>query len=370
MSQTLEIQPVHEPFVDALLSGDNSAQLDPKQQELILKEADRLPFQWLGLAWQKTRSQSMHLLVRIAQEGVQLLLEECNNRLAKHKSGFHEYLQDKFTRFITYLQTNHSKHFNSSSRMPRNMWEIIKKQTDTVLPSEEPCTLQMADTELLDLIRARYLATTQPGCPSFAMADYWNTLVAQLKQLPPGEDMTLRVIYLLVSYNFNSSHFVSYLLHRFAYGAPEENALLHWTEHIHQVNLIPLVAGLHFDKKAPSCKALIQEAITAEINAIGFITGIPSRSAASAAETPFLHTNLTVTQLAGLIRLLVETGILTCDNHTQLTRDIAACFTTRNRNAFSAESMRQKYYNQDMASIGMLKTHLGNMMEKLRGYQV
>ncbi len=366
MSQSLHMLPVHEPFIEAVSSARAGASLSSEQKELIVKEADRLPFQWLRTAWQKTKKQSMHLLVHLAQEGVLLLLELVNDSLHEKRSPFQEYLQQKFTDFIGYLQKNYSSYFNTKSRMPLNMWRAVKQQTDCILETDTDSPLLLADSELVELLRQRYLVSTGPHVPSFATANYWLTVTEQLKGLPPCDDMTLRMIYLLVSYNFNSGVFVSYLLHRYANAMPQSDTAAHWARHIQQVNRIADVHGICYDADAASCKELLLAGITEEINALGFIDKVLSD--ATSADTRVIHTNLTVTQLAGLIRLMVDAGILECDNHAQLMKYIANSFTSRNRYAFTGDSLRQKYYQQDTAAVSILKTHLANMMAQLTKY--
>jgi hypothetical protein len=368
MSQPMHMPPVHEPFIEAVSYTDTGITLSKEQQDKILRDADQLPFQWLRTAWQKAKGQSMTWLVHLAQEGVLLLLEQVNNRLEKKKSVFHEQLRARFTDFIIYLRRNYSEYFNEKSRMPQNMWLSIQEQTDTLLVTEDDHPLQAADKELAELVRQNYLATTRPDAPSFARAGYWLTIAERLMALPAGDDPSMRIIYLLISYNFNNGPFVSYLLHRFASEIPEGDAARHWTMHLQQVNRIANVPGICFDDQSPTCREALMERITDEIKALDYISQLSPVNINGQTAINYIHTNLTVTQLAILIRLMVDVEVLECEKHADLMKNITACFTSRNKTVFSSESLRQKYYNQDPASLSILTSILNRMMAQLKRY--
>jgi hypothetical protein len=368
MSQPMHMPPVHEPFIEAVSYTDTGITLSKEQQDKILREADQLPFQWLRTAWQKAKGQSMTWLVHLAQEGVLLLLEQVNNRLQKNKSVFHEQLRARFTDFIIYLRRNYSEYFNDKSRMPQNMWQSIQEQTDTLLVTEDDHPLQAADKELAELVRQNYLATTRPDAPSFARAGYWLTIAERLMALPAGDDPSMRIIYLLISYNFNNGPFVSYLLHRFASEIYEEDAARHWTIHMQQINRIADVPGICFDDQSPGCKEVLMERITDEIKALDFIVQMAMNDQQSGAALEKIDTGMTSARLGLFCRLLLDAGLVTDKDKFSLARKFSMFFTTA-RGGATADRVYNTMYTVDEKEIGPMKDDIIKMLNCINAIQ-
>jgi hypothetical protein len=82
---------------------------------------------------------------------------------------------------------------------------------------------------------------------------------------------------------------------------------------------------------------------------------------------PFtLQTCLTVQQVALLVRLHTETGVIRSENHTALLKQLAAVLSTPQTANVSAESLRVKFYTPDKAARDILKDYLFMMINKLR----
>lgn len=78
-----------------------------------------------------------------------------------------------------------------------------------------------------------------------------------------------------------------------------------------------------------------------------------------------IETNLSVSQLAYLFRLMYETGYLKVRNQTDLLQFIADNFMTGNTHTISTRSLRSKYYNVDSATRDSVKELLVKVLEKL-----
>lgn len=82
-----------------------------------------------------------------------------------------------------------------------------------------------------------------------------------------------------------------------------------------------------------------------------------------------LVTSLSVPQLALLLRLMVDAGMLVQgQNITALMSRIATHMQTRKALHISAESLRVKYYSPEKAAISILRDYIQKMMQLLRNY--
>jgi hypothetical protein len=364
MGKVRDIAAVHEQFIEAIVTTD--APLTEQEQALLLKEADHLPFHWLQRAYRKAKKQTLHIAVKLAQEGTLLLLNRLHARLRKNASPFHEHLQEKLTHFINYLRKHYQPYFDTKTPMPDNMWLAIKTQVDTLLEPGEASVLLHADDELAALLRNQYQNATMHGTPNYHTAEYWLQLKGALQGSLQVNEVTLSTIYILVASNFNSAAFVTYLLQRFTHALPAEgDANDHWAEHLRQLNRIVDRPGMCFDPGNRSCKELLFASINDEMRAHSF-----SRYLAPAFEAPVsFKTKLSAPQLALFYRLQVDLGIISVDNKHELMQQLAQVYQTPAGN-ISPKRLKDKFYNIEPSAIEAMKSYAIEMMNLLRKYEV
>ena len=85
-------------------------------------------------------------------------------------------------------------------------------------------------------------------------------------------------------------------------------------------------------------------------------------------KTEPVFTSLSVAQLAFLIKLLVDTGIINNKNQTELLKTISKTICTHRNEAISADSLRNKYYNVDKNTTDAVKNMLIDMVNKSKNY--
>lgn len=78
-----------------------------------------------------------------------------------------------------------------------------------------------------------------------------------------------------------------------------------------------------------------------------------------------IETDLSVSQLAYLFRLMYEVGMLKVYNQTDLLKFISINFKTNNTQTISTRSLRSKYYNIDSATRESVKKLLEGLLAKL-----
>jgi hypothetical protein len=78
-----------------------------------------------------------------------------------------------------------------------------------------------------------------------------------------------------------------------------------------------------------------------------------------------IETDLSVSQLAYLFRLMYEVGMLKVYNQTDLLKFISGYFKTNNTQVISTRSLRSKYYNIDSTTRESVKKLLEALLAKL-----
>lgn len=119
------------------------------------------------------------------------------------------------------------------------------------------------------------------------------------------------------------------------------------------INLLELLEDFIQDNFQESIAALLQNSATAP----------------AAESIPSISIALSVPQLAVLLRLLVDAGIITgVTNITHFTGIVAKNISTHKPVPVSAESLRSKYYSPDIPSLNIMKQHLLKMMRLISSY--
>lgn len=105
-----------------------------------------------------------------------------------------------------------------------------------------------------------------------------------------------------------------------------------------------------------------------DIPCMGLPAYIESKKAPASSGEPLI-TSLSVPQLALLIRLMVDAGMLVQgQNISALMSKIATHIQTRKVLHISAESLRVKYYSPEKAAISILRDYMQKMIQLLRNY--
>jgi hypothetical protein len=79
-----------------------------------------------------------------------------------------------------------------------------------------------------------------------------------------------------------------------------------------------------------------------------------------------LFTNLSVAQLAAFTRIVVEAGIISCNNQKQLFATLASNIRTAGTSAISPQSFRNKYYVPEASTISAVKDLCIRMLNEAR----
>lgn len=290
--------------------------------------------------------------------------------LSEECISFYKNIEAPLLHLLGFLQTNFEEHFNNDQKMPEA--DSLQTQQYFLLSAAnlEKQVAKSISMQMLQLITTPIKAYYNPGSDcrlSYGMYRYWKTVLEQLQLVSTsGNDAWIQT---LILHNFNHGGFINYVMETYQLAMVHDTAaqkIEQWAIHLRAVNRLHPIPNLSLYKDAPTCQQLLLTAINAEIT-INQTQFSNAQSPNPQSPKPF-QTTLSVPQLAAMVRLLVDAGILTCDNQTLLLKNISRNFTTRQQQEVSHESLRQKYYNPDTATVSILKTHLANMMGQLRLY--
>ena len=84
--------------------------------------------------------------------------------------------------------------------------------------------------------------------------------------------------------------------------------------------------------------------------------------------TPKVQTSLSVAHLSLGLKLLMDAGVITNKNSTEVMRMVARNFRTEKRESISEDSLRNKVYNIESGTVEGMKDVIIGLLNLVRGY--
>jgi hypothetical protein len=357
---------VNDQLFQAIEAGDELPELNKQEEKRVMEHVNKLSLRFMRDAIKMAGIKSMNLLVRTAQSCMHTLLNYLHRKQLKNHTKLRSRIQDALCSFLYSLKDHYTDHFDHNASMPLPVWLPLHEKLLQAIGPGEDSVFEGMEYELVSVVKNSLEDIGNGKTPSYRMADYWTMLLEKVSTTLPGSgNTTLRAIFTLVAYNFNSVRFVQYLVDRYMAGLPTAgNALEQWKHNLLHVNRIIEVPGYALYVNAPSCKHTLTNMIQTEIAACNFTREGETFMASQA----FLKYGLSVQQLALFLRVQVEAGIFVCDNITEFFKIICLHSCTTRADGLSAESLLKKYYEKDRGSIMILLEYNARMHNLLKSY--
>jgi hypothetical protein len=268
-------------------------------------------------------------------------------------AAFYRQLQHCLLQFLEFLQQDFYDYCNPAQRVPAAVYFGMQQRMFAWLT-----VLQKPGGEHIQLsfLVAKRLRSDWLQGLSYARYGYWCHLRDAWQE--PGDRMDL-----LIRNNFNDEEFVGYAMAAWALeaGADPQG---YWRRKATVLNHTFCCETIALTGQKSSCRDMLLSAIKTLTVALRSLPG----SAEQGSSLKPIRTNLTLGQLAGLVRLMADTGMLVSANQSMLIKQVADFFDVRNGANYSTESLRQKYYHPDPPALNILRSQLINMMSKLSSY--
>lgn len=359
-------------MLDQLVPRAGSSVVTAKDQDKILTAIESLQLHFMKAHLAQDAGKIGKVAVRSSQAAGSYLLNTVYDQHLAEPAEVYLHIQNGLCGFIDGLYKNFPGQFDYSMPMPLPCWLKISAAMEDRLESLERKGVPKA---LPNLIRAELHYACLHHTPDYIAGQYWQSLTQQLQDCRPEPKSNVRsdlksdqellnnaVINCLVGCNFNSGKFICYVLDAAAEELTEEDSpVVYWANMLKRMNRLPISPEMQLYRNADSCKTQLIESFKNELFAA-------EQLHTDDVVQDKLITGLSVGQFALLIRLLVDTGVLKTRNTNQLIRLFSRLVKTTRTVEISAESLRQKYYQINAASIKMMREHLVEMMSKLKEY--
>nr|WKN38682.1 hypothetical protein K4G66_08200 [Tunicatimonas sp. TK19036] len=199
---------------------------------------------------------------------------------------------------------------------------------------------------------------------------YYQRLVQELEAFTQQKTVTDEsLLSVLLHMNFNSPAMRQWLVkHLQNQLDTQENrqqplSLLYYYEKWYHQQPVP--QGLAYDPMGPALQQHILSWIKEEIRYREKRADVPFPATESSVSQDKVKTNLSVAQIALLLRLCSEVGIFPEQNLSNLCRRFSSILHSLKEEDISAESLRGKYYEHDRRSVQVLKEKVIAMLNYL-----
>ena len=181
------------------------------------------------------------------------------------------------------------------------------------------------------------------------------------------------IINLLIYLNFNCIRFFNYYILQLVELTKDiDTGLIEfYSLQLKIVNQLPVKPGFIFKVQLPFIRDQIGTWVTEELyflekrhqlNAL-----ISDSKNEEPAFTPKVQTSLSVAHLSLGLKLLMDAGVITNRNPTELMRMVARNFSTEKRESISENSLRNKVYNIESGTVEGMKEVIIRLMNLVRG---
>ena len=138
------------------------------------------------------------------------------------------------------------------------------------------------------------------------------------------------------------------------------------------VNQLPMKPGFIFKVQLPFIRDQIGTWVIEELYFLEkryqLATPLTFQKTEEPAATPKVQTSLSVAHLSLGLKLLMDAGVITNKNSTEVMRMVAKNFRTEKRESISEDRLRNKAYNIESGTVEGMKDVIIGLLNLVRGY--
>ena len=348
----------------AIVVDDGLPELTEEQEKIVIDRGNTLSLRFLRDALRYAGKRTMRSMVRAAQASACLLLGYLHRRRERNKgdvSFLFGRIETCLGSFVEYLHSDFKGYFSHKKPMPHQLWQPVKGLVLEVIGTDAHTAL--CRDELLRIALTK--ALEENATPSWVEADYWKRITAKLAVLPRnGVDDAMHAAYILITWNFNSEHFVEYMLHRYALAIGEEmHPRQQWHENHMTLVRITVTRRYALYPNLVSCKDMLLAQIDEEMAACTFSEHLHRTQ-------PAIALPLSVAQIGAMLRMACDAGMIETGNVSALLSRVAGMFTSKRSGRISVNNLGQKLYNPERNAVAVIAGHLHQLLKECRKHRV
>lgn len=283
---------------------------------------------------------------------------------------------------LTFIETYFSKYFNQEAKVP-DSYRLAATQDlrKTIGSSRSRLNAKAAEKKLLDIIfhpLLEFIEGSKQTTISYKYLIYLKELDKELKELSRSDfqkgKLNKQLINVSLYLNFNAHNLLAYCIQAIKDEYQQHNTLAGQLESLafiyKTINQTQVKPSFSYKPKFKPLKNSLIEWLDEEMSFLEkrrqLSLNFSVRKNQALHQDIKLTTNLSVPQLAYLLKVFVETGIILNKNQREIIRFVSSGFRTKKAETVSADSLRSKFYNIEDNTRNTVKDILINMLNHVR----
>lgn len=313
------------------------------------------------------------------QPGKPESIERITNEV--HILNFYKELLQIPEDLLDYIEKSYPEYFDQDLKVPEaKRWLMAPEVKRKLKATQKDMEKLEVDVELIKITCHPIEDYLLPGLLiSYHQHTYLQEMQKELILFTKKKNMANvneELCQLLLQLNFNSISFFSYYIQQLQEKANSCNTLPDSVKYhslkLKIINQLPVKAGSVFKPGLPPIREQIGSWVCEELyylekqgRLLNMETGQKDEQLNSGMK---VHTSLSVSHLAMAVKLLMEAKLITNTNSSDLIRMVARNFRTDRQEVISEESLRNKLYNFESATVTRLKDEIIGLMNLVRNY--
>lgn len=319
------------------------------------------------------------VIIQFLDHQAVLLDENPDDPAKEHYKMCQQYL-DLLLRFI---ERHFAKYFDQDAKAPRSYILNARKQSKENMARLKKLLRQAnADAKIIELLLyalSKIADKTCLECTTYRKVMYANQvqkeIYALLARRTSSQDIDEELRLLMYYLNFNSvkafAHHTQYInetLNTLETRTEKIEKLFHFLKRINQCQVKP---GIRYNPNAPSLKDQLSGYVIEEIEyleKLQHLNHIPTKPNETFIQGFQLRMDISVSQLALLIKVFVEIRLIQNKSVTELLKFLSKFTVTKKSESISYESFRAKFYNVEYGTKESVKLLLSRMMNYIENH--
>jgi len=295
--------------------------------------------------------------------------------------NLYKYLYECLEALLNFIRKNYTKYFDQDGKMPETYrWAMAKEIKSNLNQIKKELNKMRVDVEFIKIISNPYEKYLFPEIAiSYREFSYLKELRGELLHSFGKKDKTNfseMISNLLLHMNFNSKRFIKYFVTRIEVKAKSydniPDQIKYYSLKMKLLNQVPAKHGYIFTNQHLSIRDQVGSWISEELYYLKTCQQLkyqsPSQNYQQEHKETKLHTSLSVAHLSLAVKLLIDARLITNTNLSEVIKMVARNFRTDNAEQISEDSLRNKSYSFETATVNRVKDEVIGLLNLMKRY--